>query len=590
MHQVESATDYQPPNTDYRSPFTEYRPPFTIFAAMRFLAAAFIFCGVASVAQPPQVPHKLHFAGMTLTVHADARAEIQKDVDRLHSSPRYFGLLVERAKTYFPIIEKTFKDERVPDDLKYLVLQESALISNAVSTSNAVGYWQFKAETAKEMGLLVNNRVDERMNIVAASKGAAKYFKQSNNYFNNWLYVVQSYQMGIGGTMRAVGEEHLGSKYMDVTTDTYWYVKKYLAHKVAFEHALGGGKGQVQVTPILASGVSLDEISAKSGVEASKLKEYNTWIKDGAIPDDKEYAVVIPKGDIADFHNLWLTKKTNTTAKVPVATVSTKEVELNGLRAVYAQSGETVTAIAKRTNTDLSDFIRWNDVSVDWPVQAGQPFYLQRKIKTSNKSTHTAKAGESLWTVSQTYGVRLKTLKRLNASLTDDLKAGAVVYLTEKPGKANVAFEQILEIDPNSPFEWGISGKSEADYVIPVNSASSQPQNSATRSENSQANSGEHVVAAGETLFGIATRYGLKTADLLRLNNLTEADTIKPGQILKTIENKEVTPDPKVHIVKPSDTVYSIARQYGLTVKQLLDLNKMEGFDLKPGQKLVIKQ
>src|SRR5688572_8434543 len=142
---------------------------------MRFFATALIFCGVASVAQTPQVPHKMHFGGMTLNIHADARAEIQKDVDRLHSSPRYFNLMVERAKTYFPIIERTFKEERVPDDLKYLALQESALISNAVSTSNAVGYWQFKAETAKEMGLLVNNRVDERMNIVAASRGAAKY-------------------------------------------------------------------------------------------------------------------------------------------------------------------------------------------------------------------------------------------------------------------------------------------------------------------------------------------------------------------------------------------------------------------------------
>jgi len=156
---------------------------------------------------------------MTLNIHADARAEIQKDVDRLHSSPRYFNLMVERAKTYFPIIERTFKEERVPDDLKYLVLQESALISNAVSSSNAVGYWQFKAETAKEMGLQINSQVDERMNIVAASRGAAKYFKHSNNYFNNWLHVVQSYQMGIGGTMRALGEEQHGSRHAEIMGD-----------------------------------------------------------------------------------------------------------------------------------------------------------------------------------------------------------------------------------------------------------------------------------------------------------------------------------------------------------------------------------
>jgi membrane-bound lytic murein transglycosylase D len=552
---------------------------------MRFFATALIFCGVASVAQTPQVPHKMHFGGMTLNIHADARAEIQKDVDRLHSSPRYFNLMVERAKTYFPIIERTFKEERVPDDLKYLALQESALISNAVSTSNAVGYWQFKAETAKEMGLLVNNRVDERMNIVAASKGAAKYFKHSNNYFNNWLHVVQSYQMGIGGTMRALGEEHQGSRHMDVTSDTYWYVKKYLAHKVAFEHALGGGKGQVEVTPILASGVSLDEISAKSGVDKDKLKEYNTWIKDGNVPDDKEYAVVIPKGDVADFHNLWLSKKSNqaVATKVPV---SSKEFELNGLRAITAQSGETIASLAKRTNTDVSDFIRWNDVSIDWPVQSGQTFYLQRKIKSSNQSTHTIKTGESLWSVSQAYGLRLKTLKRLNGNADDNLKPGSLVYLADKPANLKTEIAQVIEIDPNSPFEWGISGKTEADYVIQPEKITPAAKTITPAIEQKE---GEHVVTAGETLYSVATRYGLKTADLQRINNLGNETAVKPGQMLKLTESKHVTVDQTLHIVQASDTLYSIARQYGLSVKELMNLNGKKDFDVKPGQKLVVK-
>jgi membrane-bound lytic murein transglycosylase D len=554
---------------------------------MRFFATALIFCGVASAGQTPQVPHKMHFAGMTLNIHADARAEIQKDVDRLHSSPRYFNLMVERAKTYFPIIEKTFKEERVPDELKYLVIQESALISNAVSSSNAVGYWQFKAETAKEMGLQVNHRVDERMNIVAASKGAAKYFKQSNNYFNNWLYVVQSYQMGIGGTMRSVGEEHLGSRHMDVTSDTYWYVKKYLAYKTAFEHALGGSKGQVIVTPVMASGVSLDEISAKSGVETDKLKEYNTWIKDGMVPDDKEYAVVIPKGDVADFHNLWLTSSKKTNQAVATTKSPTKEVQLNGLRAIVAQNGETITSIAKRTNTDVADLIRWNDVSIDWPVQAGQTFYLQRKIKSSNQSTHTAKAGESLWAVSQTYGIRLKALKRLNGNIQDNLRPGSVVYLADKPGHAKVELAGIIEIDPNSPFEWGISGKTEADYVIkPIETVPVTTQTTAAIKTNK---SDEHLVLAGETLYGIATRYGLKPADLQRINNLGNETAVKPGQVLKLTENKPVATAQAFHEVQATDTLYSIARQYGLSVKELMDLNNKKDFDVKPGQKLVVK-
>ena len=78
---------------------------------MRFLAVALIFSGVtASLAQTPEVPHKMHFADMTLTIRDDARREIQKDVDALTKSPKYFGIKVERARMYFPFIEKVFAD------------------------------------------------------------------------------------------------------------------------------------------------------------------------------------------------------------------------------------------------------------------------------------------------------------------------------------------------------------------------------------------------------------------------------------------------------------------------------------------------
>ena len=100
---------------------------------MKLFAPALIFCGaVASFGQSPQVPHKMHFAGMTLTIRDDARREIQADVDALTKSPKYFNIKAERAKTYFPIVEKVFEEERLPVDFKYLALQESALVPDAV--------------------------------------------------------------------------------------------------------------------------------------------------------------------------------------------------------------------------------------------------------------------------------------------------------------------------------------------------------------------------------------------------------------------------------------------------------------------------
>ncbi|MEJ2005732.1 MAG: transglycosylase SLT domain-containing protein, partial [Cyclobacteriaceae bacterium] len=113
----------------------------------------------------PRVPSRMQFADITLKIKDDARREIQEDVNKLTKNPKFFNIYVQRARTYFPIIERIFREEGVPDDLKYLVIQESALISVAVSSADAVGFWQFKDFTAKEMGLRVDRIVDERKNI-----------------------------------------------------------------------------------------------------------------------------------------------------------------------------------------------------------------------------------------------------------------------------------------------------------------------------------------------------------------------------------------------------------------------------------------
>ena len=69
---------------------------------------------------------------------------------------------IDRMLLYFPIIERIFKEEGVPEDFETLAIQESGLISDAVSSADAVGFWQFKDFTAQEVGLRVDKRIDER--------------------------------------------------------------------------------------------------------------------------------------------------------------------------------------------------------------------------------------------------------------------------------------------------------------------------------------------------------------------------------------------------------------------------------------------
>src|SRR5690606_22399323 len=125
--------------------------------------------------QGPRVPSEMEFAGIRLDLTDAARREIQTHVDALYRSEKYFNVKLERVDLYFPIIERIFYEENLPIDFKYLVIQESALISDAVSSSNAVGFWQFKQASAEEVGLRIDGRVDERLNIVSSTRGAARY-------------------------------------------------------------------------------------------------------------------------------------------------------------------------------------------------------------------------------------------------------------------------------------------------------------------------------------------------------------------------------------------------------------------------------
>lgn len=583
---------------------------------MRFFAVALIFFGVAaSYAQTPEVPHKMHFADMTLTIRDDARREIQKDVDALTKSPKYFNIKVERARTYFPIIEKIFEEERLPDDFKYLALQESALIPDAVSVSNAVGFWQFKDFTALEMGLRVDGTIDERMNIVSASRAAAKYIKQNNYMFNNWIYALQAYQMGAGGVKRLVGDDHNGARHMDITSETYWYVKKYLAHKVAFEKVLEQGEPQLkmQVFPINEE-KSLSQLAKQMAIEENELLTYNRWIKSGKIPGDKTYSIVVPLGKVSEEFNT-LMIATTSTKTIETNSNSTKAIdqkkEINGILAVKGVKGESATQMATRIEVPLSDFLKYNEISIDHPIRSDVYYFTKKKKNKTKGATHKVVKGDDVWLVSQQHGVMMKRIQKLNRySSNQVLYPGEIVYLsTKRPLEeiSNQRTESALSpqivtsiTSDESYFDWVV------DSSVPQKNTASQLNKSNTNeniaiSDTSSAAvpAGMHQVAPGETLYSLSKKYQVAVTDLLTWNDLDIKAGIKPGQLLviqdptKPDIKEEVVKEKKpasiiTHEVKSADTLYSVARQYNVSIKDIMDWNGKQDFSLAVGEKLKI--
>ena len=105
-------------------------------------------------AQQFEVPEKMEFAGIKLKIKNNVKQEIQEFVNALTQNKAYYLRKLALAEEYFPIIERIFKEEGLPDDFKYLIIQESAFIPDAISSSNAIGYWQFKKESANHFAEL----------------------------------------------------------------------------------------------------------------------------------------------------------------------------------------------------------------------------------------------------------------------------------------------------------------------------------------------------------------------------------------------------------------------------------------------------
>ena len=86
---------------------------------------------------------------------------------------------------YFPMIEDIFDSYKLPVELKYMAVIESALNPNAVSRVGATGMWQFLYSTGRMYGLTINSVVDERRDPVKATHAAARYLRDMYNIFND---------------------------------------------------------------------------------------------------------------------------------------------------------------------------------------------------------------------------------------------------------------------------------------------------------------------------------------------------------------------------------------------------------------------
>jgi membrane-bound lytic murein transglycosylase D len=225
---------------------------------------------------------------------------------------RDFTRWLERSSRYLPKIVPLLEAQGLPKDLAYLAMIESGFSSSAVSTAEAVGYWQFIKPTALRYGLKVDWWIDERRDIIKSTVAAANYLNDLYKMFNSWYLAAAGYNMG-EGRVKSLIKRHQSTNYWvlskksDFPKETEQYIPKLIAAMlIAKTPKLYGFRDLKPQSPLqyeffkAPGGTDLENMAMYLGLDKETLIKINPEITKGFIPMHVDsHKIRIPPGRFA---------------------------------------------------------------------------------------------------------------------------------------------------------------------------------------------------------------------------------------------------------------------------------------------------
>lgn len=151
-----------------------------------------------------------------------------------------------------------------------------------------------------------------------------------------------------------------------------------------------------------------------------KTTDYKSWAKGlskAGYATDRSYPNKLIK--IIEDYNLYIYDLKN--ADTEIITLRHTPYTNQGLLYIEIKPNETIEMIADEFKISAKKIRSYNDMPKDYQPNAGDPIYLQKKRSKvkSTYYTHTVQGGESMFTIAQKYGIKLKSLYKLNKKTYD---------------------------------------------------------------------------------------------------------------------------------------------------------------------------
>ncbi|MEL0628077.1 lytic transglycosylase [Psychromonas aquatilis] len=433
---------------------------------------------------------------------------IKKQRDYFLSHPNYLKRVSKRAEPFLWLIVDRIEKNDLPLELALLPVIESTFDPFARSHAGAVGLWQFMPTSGARFGLQQNEWYDGRRDVVASTEGALKYMQFLHRFLGeDWLYAVAAYNSGEGTVQNAVRKNKRQNKPADywnlnLPRETELYVPKLLAlidilrNHEQYNIELPYIPNQKVLSYVdTGSQIDLDFAAELAGLSFSEIELLNPAFKLRATSPNGPHKLLLPNDSVAQFQ--------------------TKLAKVNKNGRVHwnkylVKSGDSLSVIAQKKNTTVHMLKEVNHLNSEL-LKIGQPLLIPqmslsqqqllanqkhargKKFDTSNKQkiVHRVTKGDTLWELSKFYKVSSIDIAKWN----------------NFPVSQNLSLGQKLTI-------WkGFVAKKSQKRVT-------------------------YHVLSGDSLGVIAQKFQVKTADLMRWNNLNEKQYIQPGQKLNIYVTK----------------------------------------------------
>lgn len=500
-----------------------------------------------------------------------------------------------RSGKYMDLFQATLRREGVPPDLAHLVFVESGFNVHARSYAAAVGPWQFLRSTGRLFGLTINKWVDERRDPEKSTVAAARYLKHLYTIFGDWPLALASYNAGEGRMLRAIKTQGT-TNYWDLhlPRQTEDYVPQFMAALQIGRHPEKYGFDQIEREEPLA----FDEIALEGGVDLNviarlcecpleRLRELNPGVlRSGARGSDDITTLRVPLGT-GERIAARLESGDAPNQKAHLVHTVRKGETLSGIATRYKVSG---SLLALENRIGRKNYLRiGQELSIPTSMapprlaslEPGDPrastaYVPERNIRVpaqleisgseaDGRYIVRVKRGQTLGGIAEEHGVTAEDLKSWNMLTSNRVRPGMRLKVRTGPTAAmqlsasdSVA---IAELRPPGMRRYS-GGIRETIRVRP-----------------------------GETLGGIAGRYGTTVSALKAANGL-RGTTIRAGQRLRIPGRGGAAVASSnaggTHTVRRGETLGGIARHHGVTVGAIQRANGLKGTSIQAGQRLKI--